>query len=123
MLSSLLLFAVLALTVYGQLMIKARSLALAAEPGTATSSLFGYLVSMFSDVGVLSSFAAAFLAAACWMLVVQRLDVGYAYPFMALSFVLVPIGSVVLFREPLPPMQLLGLGLIVAGVTVNALAR
>ncbi len=42
---------------------------------------------------------------------------------MALSFVLVPIGSMVLFGERMPPIQLLGLGLIVGGVTVSALAR
>jgi multidrug transporter EmrE-like cation transporter len=42
---------------------------------------------------------------------------------MALSFVLVPLGSMVLFGEPLRALQLLGLALIIPGVAVNALAR
>jgi multidrug transporter EmrE-like cation transporter len=122
MLPSLMVFAVLALTVYGQLMIKARSLAHAAPVGDGAGKL-QYLISMFGDIGVLSSLGAAVVASVLWMLAIERVEVGYAYPFMALSFVLVPVGSMVLFGETMPPIQLLGLGLIVGGVTVSALAR
>jgi drug/metabolite transporter (DMT)-like permease len=122
MLPALMIFAVLALTVYGQLMIKARALAHAVPIGGVEGKL-QYLVSMFGDIAVLSSLGAAGVASACWMLAIERLDVAYAYPFMALSFVLVPIGSMVLFGERIPPIQLLGIGLIVAGVTLSALAR
>jgi multidrug transporter EmrE-like cation transporter len=121
MLPLLMVFAVLALTVYGQLMMKSRALAHAAPVGEAGK--LQYLVSMFSDVGVLSCLSAAVLAAVLWMLAIERLEVSYAYPFMALSFVLVPLGSMVLFGERLPPLQVLGLGLIVMGVTMSALAR
>ena len=118
----MLLFAVLALTVYGQLMIKSRALAHSMAAVDAPGKLH-YLYLMFTDIGVLSSLGAAVLAGVCWMLAIERLEVGYAYPFMALSFVLVPMGSMVLFGEPLPAIQLLGLGLIIAGVSVSALAR
>src|SRR5262245_54077569 len=94
----LLVFAVLGFTVYGQLMMKARAIA-HAVPATGGSAKLQYLVAMFSDVGVLSSFAAAVLAAVCWMLAIEKLPVSYAFPFMALSFVLVPVGSVMLFGE------------------------
>jgi multidrug transporter EmrE-like cation transporter len=122
MLSACLLFAVLALTVYGQLMIKARALKHAAE-AISSPGMLHYLFAMFTDMWVLSGFGAAVLAGACWMLAIERLEVGYAYPFMALSFVFVPLGSMVLFGEPLPAIQLLGVALIIAGVTVSALAR
>jgi drug/metabolite transporter (DMT)-like permease len=78
---------------------------------------------MLTDFSVLSGFAAAFLAGICWMLAIERLDLSIAYPFMALSFVLVPLGSTFFFGEVVPPMQWLGLGLIIAGVSVSALAR
>lgn len=120
--SVLLLFAVLALTVYGQLMIKARALAHARDM-LAPMDRLHYLTTMFSDPWVLSGLAAAIVGGACWMLAIERLEVGFAYPFIALSFVLVPIGSTLLFGEPLPKMQLLALALIVAGVTLSALAR
>jgi multidrug transporter EmrE-like cation transporter len=118
--SYLLLGAVLALTVYGQLIIKARALVHA--PASAQGYLH-YLSAMFSDIGVWSGLAAAVIASICWILAIERFEVGYAYPFIALSFVLVPVGSMVFFNEPLPSLQLLGLSLIMAGVTISALAR
>jgi multidrug transporter EmrE-like cation transporter len=120
--STVLLFAVLALTVYGQLVIKSRAIVHALEIA-GTAGRLRYLAAMFSDFWVLSALAAAVLAGACWMLAVARLEVGYAYPFMALSFVLVPIGSTVLFGEPISGVRLAGIALIIAGVTVSALAR
>jgi drug/metabolite transporter (DMT)-like permease len=120
--SIFLLSAVLALTVYGQLAIKARALGYAAEAARSQGKL-NYLFSMVTDLWVLSGFAAAALAGACWLLAIQRLELGYAYPFMALSFVFVPVGSLVLFGEPLPATQMVGLALIVVGATVSALAR
>jgi multidrug transporter EmrE-like cation transporter len=108
------------LTVYGQLMIKARALAHSSNAGVGKAH---YIFLMLTDVGVLSGLGAAVLAGVCWMLAIERLELGYAYPFMALSFVLVPLGSTMLFGEPLPTSQLLGLALIIAGVTVSALAR
>lgn len=116
----LMLLAVVVLTVYGQLMIKARALAHAAE---ASSGKLLYLMAMFTDIGVLSGLAAAVTASAFWMLAIDRLDVAYAYPFMALCFVLVPAGATFLFGERLPPIQMLGISLIIIGVIVNAFSR
>jgi multidrug transporter EmrE-like cation transporter len=119
--SALLLMAVLGFTVYGQLVIKARAAVHSAQAGARGK--LDYLALMFSDVWVLSALAAAVLAAICWMLAIQRLELGYAYPFIALSFVLVPVGATAFFGEPLPKAQLIALVLIVAGVTLSALAR
>lgn len=119
--SALLVLAVLGFTVYGQLVIKARVPLHTAQ--AATRGKLHYLALMFSDVWVLSALAAAVAAAAFWMLAIQRLELGYAYPFIALSFVFVPIGATALFGEPLPATQLLGIALIIAGVAVSALAR
>jgi len=120
--ATLLLVAVLALTVYGQLVIKARALAHSAD-GAATVDKLVYLKAMFSDPGVLSGLAAAILAAIAWIVALERLEIGFAYPFMALTFVFVPLGAKFLFAEPLPPLQILGMALIVIGVTMSALAR
>lgn len=119
--SALLILAVVGFTVYGQLVIKARVAVHTAEAGVRGK--LHYLALMFTDVWVLSALAAAMMAAVCWMLAIQRLEVGYAYPFIALTFVLVPIGGAAFFGEPLPATQLLGIALIITGVTVSALAR
>ena len=120
--SAILLSAVLAFTVYGQLVIKARALVHAPDLA-ASSDRLHYLFAMFTDLWVLSGLVAAVLAGACWMLAIEGLDVGFAYPFMALSFVLVPIGSMLLFGESLPKLQWLALVLIISGVTLSALVR
>jgi multidrug transporter EmrE-like cation transporter len=122
MLPHLMIAVVLMLTVYGQLILKARALVHASAFGGATNYP-RYLFAMFTDIGVLSAFAAAVIAAGCWMLAIERLEVGYAYPFVALTFVLVPLGSALLFNEPIPLPQLFGLSLVVAGVSISALTR
>jgi drug/metabolite transporter (DMT)-like permease len=78
---------------------------------------------MATDWRVLSAAGATFLAGVCWLLALQRLELGYAFPFMALTFVLIPVAANLFLGEPLPMIQLLGLGLVFAGVTVSALAR
>ncbi|MGE8106551.1 EamA family transporter [Allorhizobium sp. NPDC080224] len=110
--------ATLILTAYGQLVVKARSIAMIGKgPSTRTD----YLVAMFTDPGVISGLVAAVVASACWTLAIQRTSLGVAYPFMALTFVIVPIGSVLLFGERLSMLQVIGMVTIVAGVTVSAI--
>jgi drug/metabolite transporter (DMT)-like permease len=111
----------LVLTAYGQLIIKSRSLEFSRI--IVDGDRLRYLVAMFTDPLVLSGMAAAVSAGVSWTLAIQRTDIGYAYPFMALSFVLVPLAAAVLFKEQVSVWQTVGLGMIVAGVAVNALAR
>jgi drug/metabolite transporter (DMT)-like permease len=118
---SLSILVVLLLTVYSQLIVKARALAIA--PAQADGDRIWYLIRMLTDPGVISAFVAVFVAGLFWFLTLRRTDLGYAYPFMALSFLLVPIGSAVLLGERLPPLQVAGLALIVVGVGISAWAR
>jgi drug/metabolite transporter (DMT)-like permease len=122
MLPHLLLFAVLVLSVYSQLMMKSRAL-VHASVSDSSSGYFQYLVGMAMDWRVLSAAGATFLAGVCWLLALQRLDLGYAFPFMALSFVLIPVAASLCFEEPLSMAKLAGLGFVFLGVTLNALAR
>jgi drug/metabolite transporter (DMT)-like permease len=122
MLSHMLLVAVLVFTVYSQLMVKSRAIIHSAGLGD-TPNYLHYLFAMFTDLRVLSGLCATILAGICWMLAIERLEIGYAFPFMALTFVLVPVGSTAFFGESLPAPQFIGFGLIIAGVTVSALTR
>ena len=109
--------ATVALTIYAQVMMKWRSLSHASSvPGRKIE----YLFAMFTDLGVLSVFAAAAAASVVWSLAIERTPLTVAYPFMALSFALVPLVSVVLFREGLSVLQLFGIFLIVVGVALSS---
>lgn len=51
-----------------------------------------------------------------WMTVLARADLSYAHSFTSLSYVTVALGSALLLGERLDPVQLLGVGFILAGV-------
>jgi multidrug transporter EmrE-like cation transporter len=50
----------------------------------------------------------------------SKIDLSVAYPIAALSFVIVVIGSWLIFSEPLNAWRLLGLALIILGVVLLA---
>ncbi|WP_341988947.1 EamA family transporter [Azorhizobium sp. AG788] len=109
--------ATLALTVYGQIMMKWRAMTLApALPGRKID----YLITMYTDPLVLSVFVCALGASVCWALAIERMPLTLAYPFMALTFALVPLASVLLLRESLSVMQIVGAALIVVGIGLSA---
>jgi multidrug transporter EmrE-like cation transporter len=108
-------FLTIALTVYGQMAIKARAMVHARAAEGA-----GFLLSMFLDPWVLSGLAAALAASGVWMLAVRTADLSAIYPIMALTFVIIPALAVVTFGEKLAPMQMVGIALIVVGVALSA---
>lgn len=77
---------------------------------------------MTTDWRVLSTGAATFSAGVCWLLVLQRLELGYAYPLMLRIFAFILVLSSLFLGEPLLMGQLLGLGLVLVGL-ISSLAR
>ena len=122
LLAHLLLVAALVLSVYSQLVMKSRALVHSTGANSSADHL-QYLLGMATDLRVLSAAGATFLAGICWLLALQRLELGYAFPFMALSFVLIPVAANIFLGEPLPMVQILGLGLVIAGISISAIAR
>lgn len=57
-----------------------------------------------------------------WVWVLQKIDLGKAYPLMALAFVLVPIGSHLFLGERFSPQYFVGVALIMAGIVVTVRA-
>lgn len=53
-----------------------------------------------------------------WIWVLQKIELGRVYPFMALAFVLVPIASHFIFGERFQTQYFLGVALIIAGIVV-----
>lgn len=52
-----------------------------------------------------------------------RIALSFAYPFTALTFILVMLSSRMVFLESIPPLRYLGIALIVAGILVSSVAR
>jgi multidrug transporter EmrE-like cation transporter len=105
------------LTVYGQLIVKWRVLQAGPLPADLTGKA-GFLAGLLFDPWVMSSMFAALLAALSWMAAMTKLELSYAYPFMSLAFVLVLILSAVIFHEAVTVPKVLGMVLVIAGLTV-----
>lgn len=66
-----------------------------------------------------SAFALYGVTTIAWVWVLQKVDLGRAYPLLALTFVLVPIGSHLLLGERFQPLYFLGVAMIIAGIFIT----
>lgn len=114
------LAATIVTTVYSQLVIKwrigGRFAGLKIPDG-----VWPKIVTLFTvlfDPFVFSGLVATFVSGLCWMATMSKLEIGYAYPFTSIGFVLVVLLSWLLFGESLNVWRVWGVILIVAGVTV-----
>ncbi|MDG4650204.1 EamA family transporter [Roseibacterium sp. SDUM158017] len=88
--------------------------------GRGATGVAGILRTL-ADPYLLLAFAIYGSATILWVYVLRHMPLSQAYPFMALSFVLVPLASLVVFGETLGLRYWIGAGLIVAGmVVINA---
>jgi len=65
---------------------------------------------------LLAAFAVYFFTSLGWMLLLRKATLGQIYPVMALSFVLVPAASAIVFGEQFTGRYFIGVLLIMAGV-------
>jgi drug/metabolite transporter (DMT)-like permease len=65
-----------------------------------------------------SSFALYGIMTIAWIWVLQKAELGKVYPLMALAFVIVPLGSHLMFGERFQPQYFAGVGLIMVGIIV-----
>ena len=107
----------IAFTVYGQMILKWRLGQLGAMPEAFWPKV-SHLAWLVFDPWIFSSFFAAFLASLAWMAALDRLDLTYAYPFMALNFVVVLLLGALLLGESLSVPKVVGVLLIIAGTVV-----
>lgn len=111
--------ATIALTVYGQIIVKWR----VSRRGHLPASLHGkstFFVHLILDPWILSALLGAFVAALFWMAAVSRLELSRAYPVVGLTFALVLLLSAVFFGESITAPKLIGVTLVIAGVAVGA---
>jgi multidrug transporter EmrE-like cation transporter len=109
----------IALTVYGQIVLKLQVGKAGALPEAGADKLL-FLLKLLLNPWVVSAFAAAFLASVAWMGAMSKFQLSHAYPFMSLNFVIVLLLGAWLFHEPLSATRVIGVALICAGTIVAA---
>lgn len=55
-----------------------------------------------------------------WLVVLSRLDLGYAYPLLAISYILIPLLAHFLLGETIPTLRWVGIAVIFIGVVIVA---
>jgi len=65
---------------------------------------------------VLAGLFGFFVSALVWLYVLSRLELSFAYPFVALNYILILFGSYFLLKETIPPNKVIWGGVIVIGV-------
>ena len=115
------IFATIALTAFGQLILKWRMDQFGPLPAGFGGGL-RHLLGLLIDPVVVSSFAAAFFAGLAWMAAMTRFELSYAYPFMSLSFVFVLVLSVAFLGETLTLNKVIGVALIGIGTVVASVS-
>jgi len=113
----LLLLVAISLGAAGQIMLKAGLLQLPAQAPVAT-----ILASVFTNRYVFLGFTCYGLSALIYLIVIKRLPLSYAYPMIALNYVVIVILSWRVFGEAIPPLRIAAVCVILAGVVLLALS-
>jgi len=75
---------------------------------------------VISTPRILIGFTCYGLAAITWLIVLSKLDLSYAYPMLALTYVLIPLAARIFLKETIPPGRWIGIVVVVIGVAIVA---
>jgi drug/metabolite transporter (DMT)-like permease len=106
-----------ALTVIGEVLLKLGVNAVSAQVG-AFSLDPQVLWATFTDWRVVLGFALVFGGALFWLGVISRVNLSFAYPLLALNYVLILIPSRYILGEAITPSKIIGAVIVVVGVIV-----
>jgi drug/metabolite transporter (DMT)-like permease len=108
-----LIFAVL-LAGGGHLLIKHGLAGIAPGQAPLAERLLQYFLAPFVVLGLAVYGAGTLL----WILVVSKREISYLYPITALNYVLIGVGGMLLFDEPVSLMRWAGILVVVLGVAL-----
>jgi multidrug transporter EmrE-like cation transporter len=113
------IFAVIFLTVYGQLILKWQVTKAGSYPASFPERIV-FLVKLAISPWIISGLLAGILSLLSWMAAMTKFELSYAYPFMSLAFVLVLLSSAVFFNETISPSKVVGICFIILGIIISS---
>lgn len=87
--------------------------------GEISGGLQGFLSAvphMITNIALWGSAVCYVLSIALWLVVLSKVDVSYAYPFLSIGYVLSAVAGHYLFAENVTPIRILGIAVICVGV-------
>jgi len=107
----------------GQLLLKSGMRQVGPVSLTNLSHPLPLLLTVFTNPLILIAvplYVAGFLT---WLIVLSKLDLSYAYPFLAVTYVLVPLFSWLFLGEQVPLMRWVGIAVICVGLVLVGQAK
>ncbi len=105
------------LTVIGEILLKLGVNAVSQRVG-AFSLDPNVLWATFTEWRVILGFVLVFGGALFWLGVIARVNLSFAYPLLALNYVIILIPSRLLLNETITPTKIIGAVIVVVGVIV-----
>jgi multidrug transporter EmrE-like cation transporter len=90
------------------------------SPQLATFNPIAIILLIFKSPLLIVGLALYGVGALSWIMVLSRLNLSYAYPFLALNFVLIALVSRMVLGESIPLMRWVGILLICGGIIAIA---
>jgi multidrug transporter EmrE-like cation transporter len=79
-------------------------------------SLFPMVRKVATNLYILVGLGSYVVSVAIWLLVLARVEVSYAYPFLSVGYVVVALMGYYIFQENLSWMRAIGIAVIIVGV-------
>lgn len=112
-----LLMVAMGLTVTGELLLKS-GMNRYGRLDISAATLLSTAVKLFTNPFVFGGFVFVFAGALFWLAVLSRWPLSLAYPFLSISYIIGIAASVLFLGEKVTPIQLIGVLIIVAGVSL-----
>ena len=109
------LFSTIVLTITSQMIMRWQVNAVGAMPEELAQKLI-YIAQLLIKPWVILAIAASFLSGIAWLLTLTKFEISFAYPWLAVNFVLVMLLGYFLFDESINLQKVLATTLIIAGV-------
>ena len=113
------IFVSVSLAVVGQLLLKMGMLRVGKFSFNISTLVHQYariLLNPFVIAGLFGFFVSMLI----WLYVLSRMELSFVYPFVALNYVLILLGSYFLFKETITPLKIVGVAVIIIGVFLVA---
>ena len=117
-----LIFVSVLIGVFGQLSLKTGMSHVGRIDAQALHQPLQLLVRVFTTPIILAGIAMYIVGTLIWLVVLSRLDLSFAYPLVATTYVFTPLLANLILHEQIPGLRWVGIALIMLGVIVVARA-
>lgn len=80
--------------------------------------IWNMALSVFTNMYLLSGMFSYGISIILWMIVLSKVNVSLAYPFLSVGYVVTAVLAYLIFKEPLTVQKIFGIAIICLGVVI-----